>query len=227
MINAKSGIIKTFTISLIPLIIYFVIDEFFGLYWGVAAALIAGIAETAFYRIKDKTWDKTVIASTALIIVMGILSVIFNSPVFVMFKPVIFESFFGFALIFIYITKSDFVFNMASRHTGMEIQQEQKVRMRGMTLRMGVTMLIHAVLIAVAIFKYGKKEWLFVKGVLFYVMFALLLAFEFIYAKYFKTTRYSAQEIYYDANNELYYILDTGLENELLDHGKNINQENE
>ncbi len=209
MLKTKSEILKTFTLSLIPLIVYFIIEEYFGLYWGVIAALVAGIAETLYYRIKDKTWDKTVIASTALIIIMGILSIIFKSPVFVMFKPVIFEGVFGLALISVYLTKSDFVFNMAKKHSGMEIEEEKKNRMRGMTLRMGVTLLIHAGLIAFAIFEYGKKEWLFVKGVLFYVMFALLLLFEFIYVRFvLRRNNYTFENVYFDEDEQIYYILD-------------------
>ncbi len=212
MLNSKSGILKMFTLSLIPLIVYFIIDEYFGLYWGVAAALAAGIGETVYYKIKDKTWDKTVIGSTGLIIVMGILSIIFKSPVFVMFKPVIFEGIFGIALVFVYATKSDFVFNMAEKHTGMEMGSEQKTRMRGITLRMGITLLIHAMMIAFAIFSYGKKEWLFVKGVLFYVMFALLFLFEFVYARFIAKPSFPGHEIYFDEENKVYYIMDNDME---------------
>jgi intracellular septation protein A len=191
---SKLQILKTFTLSLIPLVVYFIIDEFLGLYWGVIAAIIAGIIEVIYYQIKDKLWDKIAIASTALIIIMGLLSILLKSPVFIMFKPVIFEGIFGIMLIGISILKFPFIKDMMRKHSGMEISADLEKHLHGMTLRMGIMLLIHAGLIAYVVFQYSKKEWIFVKGVLFYAFAGILFLFEFIYSRFFLRKKLEMQQ---------------------------------
>jgi hypothetical protein len=83
---------------------------------------------------------------------------------------------------------------------------------------MGIVLIIHAVFVAVAALKYGKNEWLFVKGVLFYVFFSALLLFEFLYAKFYlnKKVEYIPQVYTFEDTQGEYFIeIDSGMIEEL------------
>jgi intracellular septation protein A len=168
-----------------------VIDEFLGLYWGVIAAVIVGLGELIFYRVKDKTWDKLVVVSTALIVVFGVLSIVLNSPVFVMIKPAVFETLFAVILLVMYFLKKSFIEETAKKYAGIkEIPELHRKYLHGVTLRIAVIFFIHSGLIVYSAIRLGKKEWMFINGVLFYVFFFVLLAFEFFYARYFMRRQY-------------------------------------
>mgnify|MGYP000846771642 CR=1 FL=1 len=189
--NSKWKVLKTFSISLVPLVIYFVIDEYLGLYWGVAAAVIVGLGELFFYRIKEKNWDKLVLVSTGLIVIFGIFSILLKSPVFVMIKPAVFEILFAMVLVVLYFVKNSFMEDTAKKHTGMnELPEVYKNYLRGVSLRIAVVFFIHSLLILYSAFWLGKKEWMFINGVMFYLFFFALLAFEFFYSRYYMKKQY-------------------------------------
>ena len=184
--NSKWKVLKTFSISLIPLVIYFVIDEYLGLYWGVTAAVIVGLGELFFYRLKDKIWDKLVLVSTGLIVIFGVISILLKSPIFVMIKPAVFEILFAVVLAVMYFLKNSFIEETAKKHTGMrELPEIYKKYLRSVSLRIAIVFFIHSLLILYSAFRLGKKEWMFVNGVLFYLFFFVLLAFEFFYSRYY------------------------------------------
>lgn len=184
MNTSKSQLIKTFSLSLIPLVAYFIIDEFLGLVWGVIAAIAAGLIETLYYKIKYKTFDKLVIISTSLIVLMGFFSILFNSPVFIMLKPVLFEGIFGIGLVIVFFLKLPFMEGMVKKHyKDIELSEMQKNYMLSITMRMGLVLIVHAAVILLTIIFMSKKEWIFAKGVLFYVFFGVLFLYEMIYSK--------------------------------------------
>jgi isopentenyldiphosphate isomerase/intracellular septation protein A len=171
------SIFKKLLPGLIPLFIFILADEIWGTRVGLIVALATGIAELIFYRIKDKKTDGFIILDTALLLVLGGVSIALENDIFFKIKPALIElillAIIGFSL----WGPKNLIMAMSQRYMGeMNLNKGQERLMR---INMQVMFWITAFHVLMVFYsaKYMSKEgWAFISGGLFYIMFGAWFA---------------------------------------------------
>lgn len=85
--------------DLFPVILFFVVYKFFGIYAATSVAIIATIAQIAWAKFKHGKVDGSLIASGVIIVVFGGATLLLHDESFIKWKPSILYWFFTVALI--------------------------------------------------------------------------------------------------------------------------------
>ena len=93
----KNIIIKNFTIGFIPLLIFIIADEFFGLVVALVVAVAGGIFEFSYYYIRYKQVEKFVAFDVTLLCVFAFISFLMENDLFFKLKPAFIEFIFALA----------------------------------------------------------------------------------------------------------------------------------
>lgn len=70
-----------------PILLFFIVYKFFGIYIATAVAMLASLGQVAFYRLKFQRYEKMHVISLALIMVLGGATLFFHNPWFIKWKP--------------------------------------------------------------------------------------------------------------------------------------------
>lgn len=70
-----------------PIVLFFVMYKFFGIYTATALAMIASVSQVVFYRIKFKKNEKMHVISLIIIMLLGSATLFFHNPWFIKWKP--------------------------------------------------------------------------------------------------------------------------------------------
>lgn len=89
--KGTSSALRDLLPGLAPLLLYILVDSFFGERAGIIAALVLGSLEFAYILIKEGRSDLFVLADTGLIVALGTASLCLDSPFAVKVKPALFE----------------------------------------------------------------------------------------------------------------------------------------
>ena len=182
MIDRKT-LLKNFTIGFLPLLIFIIADEIFGLTIGLVIAIGFGILELFFSYLRSKHIDKFVLFDTGLIIVLGLISILLQNEIFFKIKP----GLIGIILILLLgitsFSQNPILIKMSGRYMqGMELSSEQLVMMLKMMRRMFFIFSLHTFLVFYSAFYMSKEAWAFISGGLFYLLIGGMAAFEFLRA---------------------------------------------
>jgi intracellular septation protein len=88
-----------FLFDLFPVILFFVVFKFFGIYPATAAAIVATIAQIIWVKLRHGKVDGTMIASGLIIIVFGGATLLLHDENFIKWKPTVLYWVFSVALI--------------------------------------------------------------------------------------------------------------------------------
>jgi len=190
----KKAILKNLTLGFLPLLIFIIADELFDLITSLAIALAVGLIECAITYFREKRFDKFILLDIGLIMALGIVSVAFDNPVFVLIKPAIIELIFVVLIGVTIFTDNPLLLQMSSRYMGgMEMGDQQIYMMRRMLHGMFWLFIGHIVLIVISAIYVGKsgtpgylerKElWAFISGGLLYIIMGVMFGFQFIKGK--------------------------------------------
>ncbi len=165
----RIDLIKTLIPGFLPILIYIFADAFFGEKTGLLIAVLFGMSELLFGYIKDKRVDSFVVVDIALIVGMGLLSILLDTPLFFKLKPAVIESlliaFLGYAM----FSSKDVLTQMLSRYSGNAMTLPGRQQLRKLVMPLIVILSIHVVLTIVAAVWFSKEIWAFVSGGLFYI----------------------------------------------------------
>lgn len=168
----------------IPILIFILADEIWGTEIGLIVAILSGIVSLAYYWIKDKKFDKFILFDTLLIIVLGVVSIVLENEVFFKIKPALIGVLMCAVLGISAFTPSNFLMNMSKRYMrGVEIQDYQQKMMKKSMKVMFFLFSGYTLLVFYSVWFMSKEAWAFVSGGLFYVIFGLYFAYEFIKGK--------------------------------------------
>ena len=183
--TGTNNIFITTILSFIPIIVFWVVEENWGLQAGIIAALIAGILEVGYWWIKEKRLDKIALFSTVLIILMGIISYFTQSSFFIKLKPAIMEAILAIILIGSSIMGKPLLIEIAKKQLGNQLKDNYLLQeyLKGVNIRFAVAFLIHAILTAYAAMYLSTKQYTFFKIGGFYAYIALYFVFELIYGR--------------------------------------------
>jgi intracellular septation protein A len=174
--------------GLLPLVVFFLVDMFAGMTWGVIAAIVFAVAEIGITWWMTGEVDSTTLMASALVIGMGLLSLQLEDPRVFKFQPVILGVLFAAILAYYQWFDTPLMLKLLDRKSVFvpeqmrQMAQHPEVRRR-MSLMCGDMIwmfLIHAGMVAYAALNMSTGTWLLVRGAGIYVLMAVLMVFETI-----------------------------------------------
>jgi len=183
----KKDLLKTFTIGFIPLLIFIVADELYGTRIGLIIAIAVGLAEFGYYYFKHGRVESFVLFDVGLIIALGTISIILENEIFFKLKPALIEFILAILLAVHAFSNKPLLLMMGKRFFDkMDINELQMRMMRQMTRLLFFVVLIHVGLVIYSAYYMSKEAWAFISGGLFYIIFGLVFAGQWLFMKFKK-----------------------------------------
>jgi len=180
----RFAILKTMLPSLLPLLVFILADEIWGSEVGIVVALVVGVAEFIFIWIRENRADKFVLADTALLVILGGVSLLLENAVFFKLKPALIGVIFCIILGFSAFSKKNILLMMSKRYMkGVEINESAVEKMRKSTRNMFWIFSFHTALVTYSAFFMSERAWAFISTALFYILFGVYFAVEIVRGK--------------------------------------------
>lgn len=171
-----------FFAGLLPLIAFTVIEDQYGTVAGLIAGMIFGVGEIAWELFKYRRVNRMTWVGNGMLLVLGGISLISNEGIWFKLQPALMEALFAFFLLGSLIFKKNLIAYIAEKQ-GQTLPEQVKARMTGMTFRMGLFFLFHAVLATYAAFYWSTSAWAILKGVGFTLSFILYMIIEVLWMR--------------------------------------------
>lgn len=180
----RLSILKTMLPPMIPLLVFILADEIWGTEVGIVVALATGIAEYAYVFIKEHRSDRFILADTALLVVLGGISILLENAVFFKLKPAFIEIIFCVIIGISVFSDKNILLQMSKRYMkGMEINEKGVEKMRRTFKDMFWIFSAHTLLVIYSAFFMSERAWAFISTALFYIVFGVYIAFDIIRVK--------------------------------------------
>lgn len=85
--------------DLLPVIIFFAFYKLFNLYVATAAAIVTSAGALIFYWVKHRKFDALLLMSSALVIILGSITLLLHNDIFIKWKPTAISWLFGLAFL--------------------------------------------------------------------------------------------------------------------------------
>lgn len=180
----RSDLLKKLLPGFIPLFVFIAADEIWGTKIGLIVALVVGILELVYTYIKEKRFDKFILLDTALLMVLGGISILFDNDIFFKTKPAIIEAIMCVVLGVSAFTKIDIVGGMSQRYMKGITMNDEVMKKFKQTLKMMFWIFtVHTFLVLYSAFYLSKEAWAFISGGLFYIIFGVYFVYEFFHQR--------------------------------------------
>lgn len=178
-------LLKNLSIGFLPLLVFILADELFGLTVGLITAIVFGLGECGWVCYREKRLDRFILFDTGLIVLLGVVSLISHNDLFIKLKPGLVELILSVLLAVGGFTRSDLLLKMTGRYVkDFEFSPAQVRQMRSMMRRMFYIILFHTALIFYSAFYLSTEAWGFISGGLFYILLGVLFVSEFARVKW-------------------------------------------
>lgn len=168
--------------GLLPLLIFLGVDAIWGTQPGLIVAVSFGIGELIIILYREKRFDWFVIYDTALLTLLGVVSLISSNEIFFKLKPALINAIF---LVIIGISafgKRNILLNYSKRYLkGVEINEEHHAFMEHSFRIMFYIFLLHTLLTVYAAFFLSKAVWAFISSALLYIFFGIYFGWQFLF----------------------------------------------
>lgn len=181
----RNQILKNFAIGFIPLFVFIAADELYGTETGLLVAIVAGLSYLVYYFLRHHRLEKMILFDTGLIVILGGISIVLHDDIFFKLKPALIELIL-LGLVGVHAFSSrPLLLDMSRRYVGdIQLPEEQLVQMKRLSRLLFVVVLLHVVLIVYSAYFMSKEAWAFISGGLFYILFGLILAGQWVYVKF-------------------------------------------
>jgi len=178
----------------LPLFVFIAADEIWGTKTGLLVAVIFGVLQLGYVFLREKRFDKFVFYDTALITILGIVSILLDNDIFFKLKP----AFIGLILIAILGISAFSSVNIMAKMTGRYMKNItfSELQMQHFTKSLKILFFIftfHTILVFYAAFYMSNEAWAFISGGLFYIIFGVYFLFEIVKNKII-AIRYKGEE---------------------------------
>ena len=171
--------------SMVPLLGFWLVEKYYGLHAGVAVAVVLALAEVGWVYYHERRLEPFAAFSAVLVIVMGLISWQMESTVILRLKPAIIEGLFAALLLVSSLFGKPFLLIIARKQLGQtEFNPLQLSYLHGVNWRVGLLFLLHTLTTVYAALALSMDAWAFIKGILFYALFAVYFAGEFAYSRW-------------------------------------------
>jgi len=170
--------------GLLPIFVFILVDEFWSTEAGLVVAVVFGVGQLGYVFIREKRFDKFVFYDTALLVVLGGISIALNDEIFFKLKPALINLIFCAVLGFSAFSSKNLLMIYSQRYMGdMQMPPGAEKAMQKTMKLLFWMMLAYTLLIVYSAFYMSKEAWAFISGGLLYVLFGLFFAWQFISAK--------------------------------------------
>src|ERR1700683_1829323 len=90
---------KILLLGLVPVIVFWLVEDKFGTFWGLIAAMVWAVGEVVYEYARYKRVDRLTLFSTGLVVILGGLGAWLDKSILFKFQPVIMEVVFAAILI--------------------------------------------------------------------------------------------------------------------------------
>jgi intracellular septation protein len=150
--------------GLLPIIIFTVIEEKYGIIAGLIAGMIFGLGEIIYELLRYKKVSVMTWAGNGMLLGLGAISLFTNEGIWFKLQPAIFELLFFSILFFSWLMKKPFLKVMIEKQNPY-LPETVKEKLSGMTLRLSIFFLFHAILATYAALYWTTEAWALLKGV--------------------------------------------------------------
>lgn len=179
---AKRQALSVFFGGLLPVIAFTVIEEKYGVLYGLIAGMVFGVGEIIYEFVTQKKVSAITWIGNGLIIGLGGISLFFNEGIWFKLQPALLEAGMFVFLAASWVMKKPFLVMMIEKQNP-EAPDFIKKQMSGMTLRFSFFLLAHAVLATYAAFYWSTEAWAILKGVGLTVSTILYMFVEVLWAR--------------------------------------------
>ena len=197
-----SELLKKLLPGFIPLFVFILADEFWGMKVGLIVAVAIGVIELLVTLYREKRFDLFILLDTALLVALSGISILLENDVFFKLKPALIESILVVVLGVSVFSPVDIVGGMTRKYMkGVEMNEVQEALFKNNLRNFFFIVLAHTILVFYSAFYMSNEAWAFISGGLFYILFLIYFAYEFIKSK-FGNHREKIIELSVDENEE-------------------------
>ena len=176
--------IKKLIPGLVPLLVFLLADEIWGMKVGLVVAVSIGLLEMLVTWIREKKLDRFVLLDTLLLLLLSALSYLFENEIFFKVKPAMIDLVLLAMISLSLFTKIDPLGSMSQRYlNGVKMNGNQKELFRKNLWVMFWMVLVHTLLVLWAAFFLSKEIWAFISSFVLFIMMGGYLGFELIRQK--------------------------------------------
>lgn len=188
------ALLKKLLPGLLPIIIFILADEIWGTKVGLAVAIASGVIELVFTYYREKRFDKFILFDTALLVVMGGISLLLDNDIFFKLKPAFINLIFCIVLGLSAFSGKNLMLLYSQRYfKDITFGPEQQQAMQKMVKLMFWFMSAYTLLVLYSAIYMSKEAWAFISGGLFYILFGVMIVWQFIVNR-LKSKKLSAEE---------------------------------
>lgn len=168
--NPKNGLRALLLGGIIPVVVFTIIEEKYGTYWGLVAGMAFGVGEICYEKWTQKKVDTITWIGNGLLLGMGAISLFTSEGIWFKLQPALIELFMAGLLMISTLVGRPFLLMMAKRQ-GTFTQTPEPLRpliekkFSGLNFRIGVFFLAHAILATWAALYWSTRAWAILKGV--------------------------------------------------------------
>lgn len=182
MISTKKQSFAFLFGGLLPVILFTVIEEKYGVVYGLIAAMIFSLGEIIYEKVKYKKVSFITWLGSLLILVMGAVSLVTQDGLWFKLQPAILEFVFFILLFGSYVIKKPFLLQMILKQQPSAPEGLLRL-LPGMTLRLSIFFLLHAAVATYAAFYWSTEAWAILKGVGLTVTMVIYFVIEGFYIR--------------------------------------------
>lgn len=168
--------------GLLPVIIFTIIEDQYGVIAGLVAGMVFALGEVIFELVKHKKVSGLTWAGNCLLILLGGISLISEDGIWFKLQPALFEFAFGLILIGSSLLKKPFLLMMIEKQNP-NLPDAIKEKFKGVNFRVSFFFFFHAILATYAAFNWSTWAWALLKGVGLMGSFVIYLAVEIIFIR--------------------------------------------
>ncbi|HPE87651.1 MAG: NUDIX domain-containing protein [Bacteroidales bacterium] len=177
----RTDLIKKLLPGFLPLFVFIAADAIWGTRIGLLVALAFGGVELIYTGIKERRIDRFIIIDTALLMLLGGVSLVLDNDIFFKLKPAIIEGILCTILAVSAFSKKNIMMHMGQRYMkGIHFNEEQQQIMQKQIRNMFWIFTGHTLLVLFSAFYLSKEAWAFISGGLFYLLFLAYFGFEWM-----------------------------------------------
>lgn len=171
--------------GIVPLLIFWIVEEQFGTFGGIVAAIAWCVLECSWEFFRHKRLSKITLISSGLIIGFGGIDLALESTAFFKFQPTVLEWGFALALVYSLFQKESFVVKMMRQMRPEAVDPNlphydvQMKVMRRMTISLIALLILHGVIMIFAALWGTTSQWIFWKTGGFLVMAGVWFGVDF------------------------------------------------
>ncbi len=187
----QAELFKKLLPGFIPLFVFIIADEFWGMKVGLIVALLIGLVEMGIIWFREKRLDRFVLLDTALLVALSGISILLENEIFFKLKPALIELILCVVLGVSVFSSVNIVGAMTRKYMkGVEMNHVQEALFKRNLRNLFYIVVVHTGLVFYSAFYMSKEAWAFISGGLFYILFVIYFVFE-----YFKNRKFARKNV--------------------------------